>query len=256
MNPANKFVAFVPSLLTLMNLVCGSIAIILVFPKTPGLQAASYFVFAAAIFDFVDGWAARKLNATSAFGKELDSLADVVSFGVAPAIIMFELLRMSLTARDAHFNFETAGFLSLAILFSPLLITLFSAIRLAKFNIDDTQKNSFRGLPTPANALFLASLAYMFIETDSNALSSAVLNLYFLLGCVGVLSYLLVSPLRMFSLKFTEGLSFAKNKTRYIFLAAGLVCLAVFGFFAIPVVFLLYIALSAITHFMCRACVD
>lgn len=252
MEPKNKFIGFVPSLFTLFNLLCGSVAIILVFPETPGLHVSAYLIFVAALFDFVDGWLARKLNAISAFGKELDSLADLVSFGLAPAVIMFELLRMSLTARDAHFNFETANARHLIILFSSLLITVFSAIRLAKFNNDDTQKTSFKGLPTPANALFIVSLAYIFIQTDNNALSQAIINLYFLLGCIAVLSWLLISPLRMFSLKFTEGLGFAKNKTRYIFLATGFVLLVYFGFFGIPLVFLLYLVLSAITHFTCR----
>lgn len=236
----NRIIRNIPNFITLLNLLAGCLAIVWSFDD---LKIAAFFVFAAAIFDFADGLAARMLKAYSSVGKELDSLADVVSFGVAPAMMMHHLLKMSIIYRDSTFSFETAGFWQLAIILSPFLLVVFSAIRLAKFNVDIRQEDTFLGLPTPASGILIASLTYILLTTEIRLISNYILSTPLLIGLVMLLCYLMVSNIRMFSLKF-KNLSFAENQIRYIFLAISIILILLFKFAALPLLILFYVIIS------------
>ncbi len=181
-----------PNVLTSCNLFCGCIASVFVFRNH--LDLAAYFVFLAAFFDLLDGMAARKVLSNPAFGKELDSLADVISFGFVPGAVLFSLLQNS----DLE-SYVQSGFLLLIIQFFPFVITVFSALRLAKFNIDSRQSNSFIGLPTPANALFIVSLPLILLHQPGK-FDYIILNPYVILSITILFSFLLVSEFPLFSM--------------------------------------------------------
>ncbi len=237
----------IPNFITLLNLFCGCLAIVAAFKSN--LVLASYLVFAAAFFDYLDGTAARILKAHSEIGKQLDSLADMVSFGVVPAIIAFQLLNQYAADVPLFVNFRF-------ILYTPFLIALFSALRLAKFNIDDRQTISFLGLPTPANAIFWAS-APMIIEYASPGsfhflqlfIATLFTNPYVLLGLSIVLSVLLVVELPLFSLKFTD-FKWKHDKVRILFLICSFILLIIFNMAALPVIIVLYIVFSIIHQYL------
>ncbi len=191
----------------------------------------------AAVLDFGDGFAARILQSFSSIGKELDSLADCVTFGVLPGMILYKLLQRSLM----HDKFSLELFVLLPYL--AFLITIFSAIRLAKFNVDTRQTDSFIGVPTPANALFIGSLPLILWQHPG--WSSFLLNPYALVIYIAVMSFLMVSELPLFALKFKD-FSFANNRVRYLFLFFSLALLVFLQFAAVPVIILLYIALSLV----------
>lgn len=211
-----------PNFLTCCNLLSGCIGVVFLLEghHTPG----AYFVWAAALFDFFDGFIARLLRVSSPIGKELDSLADMVSFGLLPAIAMYLMLQP-----------VASGPL---IPFAAFLIALCSALRLAIFNVDETQKDSFRGVPTPANALFITSLPLL------NAGAVGWLHQqWVLLAITGVFSLLLVSRVELFALKF-KSFSWAGNEVRFTFLGLSVLLVAWLQFSALPLIILLYIALS------------
>jgi len=228
----------IPNIITLLNLLSGCIGIGLLFRGD--LPDAAWFVGIAAIFDFFDGMTARLLNIKSKFGKELDSLADVVSFGVLPGLILYCLLNIAFE--------ETEGF-GVYIPFIAFLIPVFSALRLAKFNTDTRQTDSFIGLPTPVNAIFIASIPLiLFYQPDQIPVISNVLgNPGFLIGLVFLLSFLLIAPIPLFSLKFKD-LSWSKNSVQYIFLVLSLILIIFLSFVAIPIILPLYILLSIIIN--------
>jgi CDP-diacylglycerol---serine O-phosphatidyltransferase len=234
----------IPNAITCLNLLSGCVALVLSFKKEY-VEYAPYFIFLAAVFDFFDGFAARMLHSYSEFGKQLDSLADVVSFGLAPAAIMFNLLDTSLVYQNGNYDFEVATIPQLILLFSAFLIAIFSALRLAKFNIDQNQSDKFIGLPTPANALFISSLLLIVYKVE--ALQFIVLNIYFLIGTILISSYLLVSNITMFSLKF-KTFDFKNNKLRYIFITISALLIVTFGVLALPLVILLYVILSIVNN--------
>lgn len=205
------------------------------------------FIFAAALFDFADGLAARLLKAYSNFGKELDSLADIVSFGVAPAMIMHHLLRMSIIDKDSSFTFETATGIQLIIILTPFLLVAFSAIRLAKFNIDIRQQDTFIGLPTPASGILIASISYIMLIWDTDLKSNFLLSTPLLIFLVLLLCFLMVSNIPMFSLKFKR-FSFADNKIRYVFLALVVVLVVFLKLWALPASIFVYIILSILNN--------
>lgn len=242
MQSNNKIIKNLPNAVTSLNLLSGSIAIVLAFENNDLLLAA-YFIILAAIFDFLDGMVARALGAFSDLGKNLDSLADVVSFGLAPSVIIFKMLIMSLTYRNVSFNFETASFGHLIILFSAFLIAIFGAIRLARFNIDANQKLEFRGLAIPANALFFAGLAILLLETGSDAIQAFILNTWFLEALIIIFSALMVSQIKMFSLKF-ETLKFNENSIRYLFIILAVLLLLFFGAKALVTIIPVYVIFS------------
>ena len=224
----------VPNLLTLCNLLCGAGAAVsaLVWGD---LQTAFLLIVASAVFDFFDGFAARLLNQYSAIGVQLDSLADMISFGFAPAAVM-----MSLFAKSGSW-LEWSDWMVEVGYFVPLIMTAFSALRLAKFNIDDTQHTEFEGLPTPANALLCMSLG-MLAEMGLVAIPREVI-----IALSIVMSLLLVCSVRMFSLKFA-GFGWKGNELRYISLALSVVIIAVNYRYAVTAIMALYILISVVRH--------
>jgi CDP-diacylglycerol---serine O-phosphatidyltransferase len=233
----------IPNIITSLNLFSGCLAIIAVINWK--LEVAGILVFIAAIFDFLDGMAARLLHAHSAIGKELDSLADVVSFGVAPGLIMFNLIQINSDPLPGNSSY---------LVFAPylaLLIPIFSALRLAKFNIDERQSDNFLGLPTPANAFVFASLPMIFIfQYEPMASNNAgFLDLLFqplvLTALCILFSWLLVSEIPLFAMKF-KSFSWKENDYKYIFLLVSLGLIIWLKFIAIPATILLYILFSVI----------
>ena len=219
-----------PNAVTCLNLLCGCLALTSIFAGK--LELGAYFVAAAAVADFLDGLVARALRVSSAIGKDLDSLADMVSFGVVPGAIFFELLTRSVKPDGLPEWVPYFGF----------LVSIFSALRLAKFNNDTRQTTSFIGLPTPACTLVVASLP-LILAHDRFDISSFILNPWVLLGLTVLLSGLLVAELPLFALKF-KNLRWADNRRRFFFLllAAGL--LLVLQAAAVPLVVLLYVLMS------------
>ncbi|SDG54106.1 CDP-diacylglycerol---serine O-phosphatidyltransferase [Pedobacter terrae] len=216
-----------PNAITCANLFSGCIGIVFAFKGH--LETAAYFVILSGIFDFFDGMVARLLNVKSAIGKDLDSLADMVSFGFLPGVIMFHLLKAS------DYSSEYLPYLG-------FIITIFSALRLAKFNNDTRQTEDFIGLNTPMNTLFICSLPYI-AHDYPQIISSSIL----LIAITAITSFLLVSEIKIFSLKFSN-LSWAKNKIKFIFLVLSAILIGFLQFAAIPFVLVLYIALSFL-HF-------
>ncbi|WP_192823068.1 CDP-diacylglycerol--serine O-phosphatidyltransferase [Rufibacter sp. LB8] len=224
----------IPNFITCLNLLCGCIAIYYVFQQE--LVNAAYLVILAAILDFMDGMVARVLHAYSEIGKQLDSLADMVSFGVVPGVMMFHLLSRSVELSD--FGPTTA----IVLPFMGFLMTIFSALRLAKFNIDTRQTTSFIGVPTPANTLFVISMP-LILANDTFGLAPYILNPFVLLVITVVFSYLLVAELPLFALKF-KSFKWQGNQIRFIFLGLSVALLALLNVTAIPVIIVLYILLS------------
>lgn len=231
----------IPNFITLMNLLSGSLS--LYFIMEGNLTLAAYMVFFAAGFDFLDGLAARVLKAYSPLGAQLDSLADLVSFGVAPAFIIQDLIKQS------HGRISImVGEIDLLPLIA-FILPLFAALRLAKFNIDTRQSDSFLGLPTPAVGLLIASLPLIREQLyESQSLTYMVFtNTYLYLGTVILLSVLMVTELPLFALKF-KSYSIRGNEIRYIFLTSSLILLVFFHFMAIPFIVLIYLFLSLIVY--------
>jgi len=238
----------IPNFITLLNLFCGCIAV--VFAVMNRLELAAVFVFLGIFFDFFDGFVARLLNVSSELGVQLDSLADMVTSGVVPGIVMFQLLNMSHTGGwNSTFLITETDYMSWSggkvtlLSFSGFLITLASAYRLANFNVDENQVSSFKGLPTPANTLLILSLPLILLYQNNDVLNGLLLNQWFLIGLTIVSAYLLNAPITLFALKF-DGTSFAKNGVKYLFLIGSLVLLLTLKFLAIPLIIVFYILSS------------
>ncbi len=298
--------ALIPNLLTAGNLVGGVLAII--FSLTGKLEWAPYCIFISAFLDFFDGFAARLLKVQSELGKQLDSLADMVTFGVAPGVIVFMLFKYSFIHNLCrHFGlFSQDGFAPIPaenlqkicapthnaarylandgsafftsgccndwyswtnwdlaqvfydiLPFFALLIPVMSMFRLAKFNLDTRQTDSFIGVPTPANTLFFASLPLILLQLSdpqtpwNEMLSDFILNPLFLIISVIVMSILLVAELPLFALKF-KSFGWKGNEIRYIFLTLAVILLATLWWLAIPLIIILYILLSLIQNLLLR----
>jgi len=237
----------IPNIITSLNLLCGCIAIL--FAVNGDLVAASYFVLAGMFFDFFDGLVARLLHVQSEIGVQLDSLADMVTFGVVPGIIMFQLLNKAITNQVLETRFEVSesmlwfGENMSFIPFIGLIIVIASAYRLAKFNIDSRQTTSFIGLPTPANTLLIISLPLIYEFQYTEIMDAIIFNKWFLIGLTILSSFLLNAELPLFALKFKTW-DFKNNKTRYVFLGLSLVAIIILKFIAIPIIIGLYILLS------------
>ncbi|MCF8296865.1 MAG: CDP-diacylglycerol--serine O-phosphatidyltransferase [Saprospiraceae bacterium] len=226
----------IPNFITLLNLLSGCFAIVVAFQGE--LVLSTFLIGLSLIFDFLDGMTARLLKVKSEIGKQLDSLADLVSFGLVPAVILYQLLIDS-------FFYKTLRFGDPWLLGCfAFLITLFSALRLAKFNIDESQTLSFKGLPTPANAILIASFP-LIIEFHPNAIWAIdiILNTWFLVGIIVLQSFLLVSNIPLMSLKFTD-LSWKNNYLRFILIVLSIILVLILQFIAIPLIIVLYIVLS------------
>lgn len=230
---ANILTKHIPNTLTSCNLVSGCIAI--VFALSANYTMALTFIVVGAVFDFFDGMSARLLGVSSPIGKELDSLADVVTFGVAPSSMIYTLL---LTLDKSGWN-ET---LASAVPYVAFVMAAFSAIRLAKFNLDERQTTSFIGLPTPANALFWAAL----IVGGEDMLVAQSHVILLLIVLVFISSWLLVAEIPMFALKFKHW-GWHENRIKYVFLVSCLPILLIFGISGISVIIAWYICLSIIT---------
>ncbi|MFT4669002.1 MAG: CDP-diacylglycerol--serine O-phosphatidyltransferase [Flavobacteriaceae bacterium] len=236
----------IPNIITSLNLLCGCVAVL--FAVSGDLISASFFVFFGIFFDFFDGLAARLLNAHSDVGLEFDSLADMITSGVAPAIVMVQLLNESFFGNTLNIaeTFSADGWNLGMTNYLPLIglvIAMASGYRLAKFNVDTRQTTSFIGLPTPANALLILSLPLILHFQSSDWIEEIILNKWFLIGLTLVSSMLLNAELPLFGLKFKTW-DFKSNAIRYLFLVFCAVLLVLLKFIAIPLIIVLYILLS------------
>lgn len=243
----------IPNLFTLLNLVCGCIAIVCILQNGIAIQynadgaqyidvpeqivLGSLFIGLAAIIDFLDGFVARLFNATSEMGKQLDSLADVVSFGAAPAMIMYQLLRTSFAREQDGLE------VSVLWLLPAFVLAAAGAYRLARFNIDASQATGFKGVPIPAAGLLIASFPLIYWYSSSEAINQILLNKWVLYGIIALVSWLMVSRLPLLALKFKEKTVAALMP--FIILAVIVVAAAVFlKWLAVPLAFIAYILLS------------
>jgi len=245
----------IPNLFTLLNLFLGATAIILIlqtgqtiaFINNEGytmvdlpekITWGALLIFLAAIVDFLDGFVARLLKATSPMGKQLDSLSDVVSFGVAPALIIYQLLRISYAQEENGLD------VSIAFLLPALIIACAAAWRLAKFNLDESQQYSFKGLPTPAAGLFVASLP-LILHFPSGMLNitDLILNKWILYAIIVLISFLMVSNLPLMSFKFKD-FSVKNNLPKYLMVIIGVVAAIFLQWIAVPILLVTYVIVS------------
>jgi len=240
----NAIIRNIPNYITIANLFCGVLSIISTFSNQ--LSIAAFFIFLGIFLDFFDGFFARLLKIENEFGLQLDSLADLVTSGLAPSFILFKLLNANNTTQFfVEFSFETP-FSSISLI--AFLIPIFAALRLANFNIDKNQKNSFIGLPTPMTAIFIASIPLIksefFNSIYSNTSTLCIISV--------VLSILMISKLNLFSIKvnFQENLSSQLNMMRLFMLISSLILLFFFNLAAIPFIVVLYIILSIINNLL------
>lgn len=243
----------IPNLFTLLNLFFGCIAIvftlqngILINVSAEGTELldipekiwmTSLFIGLAAIVDFLDGFVARLFKATSEFGKQLDSLADVVSFGVAPAMIIYQFLRLSYAQEDGGVE------ISLFWLVPVFVLPCAAAWRLARFNLDASQSFSFKGLPVPAVGLLVASLPLIYWNVNAPWVYNLLLNKWFLYGLVLVLSYLMISTIPLMAMKFKD-YSWQNNLPRYLLIVIAVLAIVLLKWLSVPVIVLAYVLLS------------
>ncbi|SDH04505.1 CDP-diacylglycerol---serine O-phosphatidyltransferase [Dyadobacter soli] len=219
----------IPNALTCGNLLCGCIGVVEAFHNN--LLLSCILIGIALIFDFLDGFIARLLKVTSPIGRDLDSLADMVTFGLLPAIILYQLLMQSIP-----------DLLGIWKAYPAFIIAIFSAIRLAKFNNDPRQSDSFIGVPTPANAMLIASLP-LIVHTESDFWKDIIINTNNLLILSVVMSYALVMELPLIALKFKH-FGWKGNEARFILIGVTLVLLATLKFLAVPAILIVYVFLS------------
>ena len=246
----------IPNLFTLLNLVFGCIAVVLILQNgiailynPDGAQyigiperigVASLFIGLAALVDFLDGLVARLFKATSPLGKQLDSLADVVSFGVAPGMILYQFLRMSFIRQENGLDVSSLWFLP------AFLIPCAGAYRLARFNIDDSQQYGFRGVPIPAAGLLIASLPLIYWYSGNEAILSFLMNKWALYAVIVVVAWLMVSDLPLMALKFKD-YSLRGNLPKVILVVLSVVAAIFLRWLAVPVIFLFYIIVSLLS---------
>ena len=243
----------IPNLFTLLNLFFGCIAILytlqngivitadaegaLLLDIPEKIWMASLFIVLAAVVDFLDGFVARLFNASSEMGKQLDSLADVVSFGVAPGIIIYQFLRLSFAQEEGGVN------TSVLWLLPAFVLPCAAAWRLAKFNLDNSQSFSFKGMPVPAVGIFVASLPLIYWNVNEATIQELLLNKWFLYAVVAVLSWLMVSNLPLMALKFKD-YSIKNNLPKLLLLIIAVVAFVMVKWLAIPATVLAYVLLS------------
>lgn len=232
---------YVPNTVTALNLLSGVFSMLFCFEGY--LLVASLFIFLAAVFDFFDGFLARLLNAYSDLGKQLDSLADIVSFGVAPTLLLYRVFQMSFEIRYGIFSFESLLIYEKIMLFTPVFITIASAFRLAKFNIDPDQSDTFLGLPTPANAIFFASVSLILQLPGNPQLTEILLNPWLLFILITTMSLLMVSCIPMFSIKF-DNWGLKENLIRYAFIGISVIFVIIMKLVALPIIIIFYVLLS------------
>jgi CDP-diacylglycerol---serine O-phosphatidyltransferase len=240
----------IPNIFTLLNLICGCIAITYILQNGITIGAdgqsiaiaekmwmASLFIGIAAVVDFLDGFVARLFNASSEMGKQLDSLADVVSFGVAPSMIVYQFLRMSFVSEENGLNTPTI------LLFPAFIIAAAGAYRLARFNLDTSQSYGFKGVPIPAAGLLVASLPLIYWNTESEMLNNLLTNKWFLYALIVFVSGLMVSKLPLMALKF-KNVTIKDNLPKYLIVGVAIIAAIFLHWLAVPAVFIAYIILS------------
>lgn len=237
-----KWYAPVPNIITLCNLACGVVGTYFAFEGN--IQMALILMISGAVFDFFDGFFARLLKVSGDLGKQLDSLSDLISFGLLPGVMVFAVQKSLIMGDTISFELLNIGqWITMTI---PIFIPIMSAYRLAKFNIDTRQTSSFIGLPTPANALFFASLMWVFSYSDRLQFIESPLIISIL---TAIFSILLITEIPLFALKFAN-FKWKDNEIRFIFLALSLVLLISFNIAGLPLIILLYIALSIGDNFI------
>lgn len=224
----------IPNAITSANLFSGCIGIVFAFNQD--LRSAALCILISLFIDFFDGFAARLLKVSGPMGKELDSLADMVSFGVLPSVILFHM------APRSFFGYDAFPILS----YFAFFIAVFSAYRLAKFNLDTRQTDKFIGVPTPAISAVIASVPFIY-ESDVFHFDSSTTTVLLYLAFIPLACYLLVSEITLIALKF-KSFGFAENTFRYILIIASVLLLLIFKFVAIPLILVLYIVLSIIEN--------
>jgi CDP-diacylglycerol---serine O-phosphatidyltransferase len=245
----------IPNLFTLLNLFFGCVALIFILQNgitimysadgtslvdmPEKIWISSLFIGLAALVDFLDGFLARLFRVSSPMGKELDSLADLVSFGVAPGMILYQFLRMS------YMKQENGVDISLIWLMPALLIPCTAAWRLARFNLDESQHYGFKGIPTPAVGLLIASLPLIYWNVNSPGIVSLLLNKWVLYALILLLSFGMVSQLPLMALKF-RSLSIRANLPKYLLILLSLSAAFALGWLCVPLIFIFYIVLSLI----------
>lgn len=245
-----SIVRHIPNILTLGNLFCGTVATI--FAIKGDFFATAFLVILGIGFDFLDGFAARLLKVQGELGKQLDSLADMVTSGVVPGIVMLQLL-VNAIDKDAvgYFGVDAYGKSGSNLPYLGIILTLAACYRLAKFNLDERQTDSFIGVPTPAMSLFVISLPLIVEYTDYHLVVELIQNQYFLIGVILFFSFIMNSEIPLFSLKF-KNFGLKDNLVKYVFLILSIVLLVVIKVAAIPTIILLYILISLIQNMMKR----
>ncbi len=242
-----------PNIFTLLNLICGCIAIVYTLQNGISIQytadngqfinipekiwMASLFIGIAALVDFLDGFVARLFNASSEMGKQLDSLADVVSFGVAPSVIIYQFLRISFAQTEGGIDVSTVWLLP------AFIIAAAGAYRLARFNIDTSQQYGFKGVPIPAAGLLIASFPLILWNTDNETITGLLQNKWFLYAVIIVVSTLMVSKLPLMALKFKD-VTIKNNLPKYLLILFAIAAAIFMHWLAVPIVFIAYIILS------------
>lgn len=232
-----------PNSVSLCNLAAGFVAVVMAFENQ--ILLAAWLILLAVLLDFMDGFLARLLNAASALGLQLDSLADLVSFGMAPAVLMLKLLELAMRGNEGITGLAEASVTGRVLLLSPVLLLLGAAIRLAGFNIR-SGKEDFRGLATPAAGIFVAGITLFIFRQPEAAITGFIMQIPVLLVCILGIGFLMVLPIPMFSLKF-RNLGWEGNGIRYFFLAVSGFLLIILHEIALPVIVILYV-LTSIVH--------
>jgi len=246
---------WIPNIITLFNLFCGCIAAVYAFKDE--LILAGIFVALGIVFDFFDGLMARLLKVTGELGKQLDSLADMVTSGVVPGIVMCQLLAdatghsSNFFTVDANLGWNTATSLFKEITFLGFLITAASAYRLAKFNIDTRQTDSFIGVPTPANAILIISLGIIAQTTSHDIIYGMLTNPYILIGITLVSCFLLNIELPLFALKF-KSFGWKNNEIRWTFIVLCIAMIVFLQIYAVPCIVVLYVLMSIINNMVSK----
>lgn len=231
---------YIPNILTLGNLLCGTIATI--YAIYEDFNSAAVFVLIGILLDFFDGFVARLLKVSGDLGKQLDSLADMVTSGVVPGLIMFQLINANSEISSINNEFLLNGSLF------GLVLTLGACYRLAKFNLDTRQSDSFIGLPTPAMCLFVISLPLIQENSNLYVVENLLESNYFLIGITLLLTFLMNAEISLFSLKFKE-YSFAKNYIKYVFIIVSILMIIGLQYISIPLIILLYVLVSVLQNY-------
>lgn len=231
---------YIPNILTLGNLLCGTIATI--YAIYEDFNSAAVFVLIGILLDFFDGFVARLLKVSGDLGKQLDSLADMVTSGVVPGLIMFQLINTNSEISSINNEFLLNGSLF------GLILTLGACYRLAKFNLDTRQSDSFIGLPTPAMCLFVISLPLIQENSNLHIVENLLESNYFLIGITLLLTFLMNAEISLFSLKFKE-YSFAKNYIKYVFIIVSILMIIGLQYISIPLIILLYVIISVLRNY-------